>query len=267
MSEIVGTIYRQEPISFWSEFECKHFGCHHPAHEDFFKSQWQRSEKSYGFLIYRWFLAIVFGSIFLVHIIKYFGNGYWFIYFTHWGFTLCAVTTLTGALYVSTYHAAPARMTRQTALINSYWVSSITNLVISYAINILYWLTVFPYEKTGTRPLKVSMFFNIWSHVLPSLVNTIDHMIVAHPTRVFHFIYPVIFGMLYLLFAITYYCVGARDPLGRRFIYKVLDFSSKPLQGAVTVSMIICILMSLTLLQYFIYRMRVGIARKTKRLQ
>ncbi|TDG44921.1 hypothetical protein AWZ03_008652 [Drosophila navojoa] len=267
MAEIIGGIYRQEPISFWSEFEWKHFGWHHNAREDFFKSQWQRSEKSYGFLFYRWFLAIIFGIIFLVHIIKYFGKGYWFIYFTHWGFTLCAVTTLTGALYVSTYHVAPARMIRQTALANSYWVSSITNLVISYAINLLYWLTVFPYEKTGNRPLKVNTFFNIWSHVLPSLVNTIDHMVVAHPTRVFHFIYPLIFGMFYVLFTITFYCVGGTDPLGRRFIYKVLDFSTKPLQGIVTVCMIICILMSCTILQYFFYRMRVGIARKMKRLQ
>lgn len=39
MSEIINRNYRQEPISFWSEFECKHFGCRHHALEDFFKSQ------------------------------------------------------------------------------------------------------------------------------------------------------------------------------------------------------------------------------------
>lgn len=39
MSEIIGSIYHQEPISFWNEFEWKHFGWHQYAHEDFFKSQ------------------------------------------------------------------------------------------------------------------------------------------------------------------------------------------------------------------------------------
>lgn len=53
----------------------------------------------------------------------------------------------------------------------------------------------------------------------------IDLWIVAHPMYIFHFLYSLCVGLVYLIFTIIYYFAGGVDALGNRYIYHVIDWS------------------------------------------
>lgn len=50
----------------------------------------------------------------------------------------------------------------------------------------------------------------------------IELMIARHPMHIFHFVYSIGVGLIYLAFSIIYYFAGGVDNLGQNFIYDVL---------------------------------------------
>lgn len=52
---------------------------------------------------------------------------------------------------------------------------------------------------------------NILTHAFNSIVMFIDIWIVAYPIRLLHFVQPISFGLVYLLFSGIYYLAGGTD--------------------------------------------------------
>lgn len=78
----------------------------------------------------------------------------------------------------------------------------------------MFWGAIFPKDPERTRlahRMHVYYIINIWTHALPSLCFTVDHMLVAHPSRLLHVVYPFGFAMVYLGFSIVYHLCGGRD--------------------------------------------------------
>lgn len=89
------------------EFQRSKLYLHHDEPADFCRSQWQRGERSWIWLIYRWSLAAFFAGGFLGSVIETFNDGKWFIYLTDWGFTLCFYTCTFGAVIATIYFIRP----------------------------------------------------------------------------------------------------------------------------------------------------------------
>ncbi|ALC39691.1 CG4480 [Drosophila busckii] len=258
---------RQEPLRFKHEFRWRHFGLAHHALEDFHRSQWQKEATSRWFLIYRWAMALFFIIGLVSYMSHYFLEGHWFLYLTHWGFFLCSITSLSAAIFVTIYHFNPDKMVTRHCLIRCYWVCYWTNLIISHVISITYWIFVFPTQKMETDlPKWLVMGFNVLVHGVPVVLFTVDHMLVAHPTRLLHFVYPMGFGWLYGAFAYVYYLCGGVDITGKVYLYAILDFR-QPGEAVLMIVYLSILLIFCHVLQYGVYRLRVYIAHKLGKLQ
>ncbi|XP_017116552.1 protein rolling stone isoform X1 [Drosophila elegans] len=258
--------FRQKPLSLNEEFRWQRFGLQHHSPQDFLRSQWQSKPKSPYFLTYRWLLAGFFGTGVVSYTIKYYHNGLCFIYLTNWGFILCGITSLFGAILVSVYHCKPETWVPPSCLIKTYWACYWTNLPLTCLIAITYWWTIYPNDRLPTNLARVSDLYNIWTHLLPPILFTIDHFLVAQPARLLHFVYPVAFCLSYGVFTFIYYSLGGRNINGMHYIYSFLDYK-KPKIVCGTVAGLSLMMVSLCTLQYVGYRLRTFIARKWGKLQ
>ncbi|XP_023032223.1 protein rolling stone [Drosophila willistoni] len=260
------TEFRQKPDKLKHEFHRHKFRLHHHAYEDFHRSQWQTKPTSWAFLIYRWLLAIFFNVGVATCIYFYFLGGRWFIYLTNWGFMLCGITSTTGAICLSIYHKHPEGMVQRVCIIKCYWACYWTNLIIAYVIGIVYWGAIHFKKGEDDDRGDVSTVYNLWTHAMPSLLFTVDHMIVAQPSRILHFIYPFFFGLIYGIFTIIYYLLGGLDVRDRTYIYSMLNHAI-PHQSLGTMALITLLIIACSTFHYGLYRLRVFIAGKLKKLQ
>ncbi|XP_036678643.2 protein rolling stone isoform X1 [Drosophila suzukii] len=257
--------YLQEPLSLREEFRSSRFGLGHSNPSDFLRSQWQSKPKSSIFLAYRWLLGGFFNVGLVNYVIQYYRNGTVFIYLTNWAFIMCGITSITGAVLVTIYHCKPETWVPPRCVIKTYWAFYWTTIIMECLIAITYWAAIYPDDRVLTNPTRVSDFYNIFIHLLPPIFFTIDHIIVAQPARLLHFVYPMVFGYSYGLFALIYYELGGLNYNGNSFIYTFLDFEN-PKMVLVTVSMITLATVFLSVLQYGVYRLRTFIARKMGKL-
>ncbi|KAH8353618.1 hypothetical protein KR084_012168 [Drosophila pseudotakahashii] len=256
----------QEPLSLREEFRIRRFGLGHPYPLDFLRSQWQSKPKSSLFLAYRWVLGGFFGVGVVSYLIKYYRQGNCFIFLTNWGFIMCGITSITGAILVTVYHCKREIWVPPRCVIKTYWACYWITLTVEFIIALTYWTAIYPEDRVLTNPIRISDFFNIWVHLLPPIFFTIDHFIVAQPARLLHFVYPLAFGYSYGLFALIFYKLGGRNLNGNSYIYTFLDFT-KPKMVVIAVSVLSLVLVGLSSLQYGVYRLRTFIARKTEKRQ
>ncbi|KAH8399562.1 hypothetical protein KR222_008925, partial [Zaprionus bogoriensis] len=257
---------RQAPNNFTEELRIEKFCLEHHAYQDFHRSQWQTGPTSVSYLAYRWVMAIIFGSGLCTELIRSFKSGRWFIYLTNWGFLMCSVTSISGAIFVTIYHFDQDKLTNHTYLIKFYWACFWTTLIVAHAVCLVFWVCIYPTDpKRDEDDAFIYYTFNTWTHVLPLLGFNVDHLVVAHPSRLLHFIYPVGFGLIYLGFSYIYHLRGGHDPFGRPFIYSMLNFA-KPRVALASIGLVTSILMISSVLQYGVYRLRVFVARKLGRL-
>lgn len=53
--------------------------------------------------------------------------------------------------------------------------------------------------------------YNLWAHAFNSVCMLFDCFIVAFPTRLMHFVYPLAVGLIYGLFSLIYFWAGGVD--------------------------------------------------------
>ncbi|XP_037825901.1 protein rolling stone-like isoform X1 [Lucilia sericata] len=223
--------------------------CHEPV-DDFLKSQWQTSQKSFLWLLYRWGLAVcfcigVFGSL-----VQQWAQGRWFIYLTDWGFFLCMFVSVFGAVIATIFYFKPDKFVANSGVIKFYWLSHWSTLVVATVITFMYWLFIYP-----TDDARASDLYNLWAHGFNSVLMLLDHMLVAFPTRILHFIYPLILGLAYGIFSIIYYFAGGVDINGNRYIYEILDWSQPGWATLVIFGCLILVLIFCFLL-FCLYKLR-----------
>uniref|UniRef100_A0A6P4EU15 Protein rolling stone n=1 Tax=Drosophila rhopaloa TaxID=1041015 RepID=A0A6P4EU15_DRORH len=263
--ESESSVLRQEPLSLREEFRFRRFGLEHDSPQDFLRSQWQSKPKSFYFLTYRWLLGAFFGTGVIRYTTQYYHHGYCFIYLTNLGFILGGLTSLTGAILVSVYHCKPETWVPPSFWIKTYWACYWTNLSLACMIALTYWTTIYPDDRVLTNPARVSTLYNIWTHLLPPILFTADHFVVAQPARLMHFVYPLAFLFSYGVFTLIFYLLGGRNINGKHYIYPFLNYK-KPRLICGTVAGLSLLMVSLCTLQYALYRLRIFIARKREKI-
>lgn len=53
--------------------------------------------------------------------------------------------------------------------------------------------------------------YNLWAHAFNSICMLFDCFVVAFPTRLMHFVYPLAAGLVYGLFSLIYFWAGGTD--------------------------------------------------------
>lgn len=132
------------------------FSLKHTQPETFVQSQWQSDKKSVKFLIFRWILALYFiaTSAFSV---KMHDRGFLhsFVYMTHWGIFLCAITTTYGAVLTTLYFRDAIKMNVSSKLYQIYWLLSNVSTSLAFLITIYYYGML--YDFNSGKQLKSSI--------------------------------------------------------------------------------------------------------------
>jgi phosphotransferase system glucose/maltose/N-acetylglucosamine-specific IIC component len=67
----------------------------------------------------------------------------------------------------------------------------------------------------------------------------IELLVASHPMYIFHFIYAIASGMVYLIFSIIYYAAGGVDAVGNNFIYHVLKWEKPGSASSVAIGIVV----------------------------
>lgn len=66
---------------------------------------------------------------------------------------------------------------------------------------------------------------NFSLHAMNSIYVVLNLVLTATPSRLLHFIYPVLFGVVYTAFSVVYHLADGTNVRGQPYIYSVLDWS------------------------------------------
>ena len=205
-------------------------------------------------LVYRVIFALYCFALLVYSGFYYRAEEKWFIYLTHWGFTvvtlyliLASALTLRHILIhrAAREYAAPQDVQTRGAKFEraaedvevnfpaetsdarepmkwyhkAFWVIHSMAGTGSIVITILYWALIF---KGSANIVNVS------AHLFNSLFMIADTMLSSAPVHFLHFVYSVVFAASYGLFAVVYWAAGGTDPFGRSYIYPPFNFSQYP---------------------------------------
>ncbi|XP_072013852.1 protein rolling stone-like [Amphiura filiformis] len=122
-------------------------------------------------------------------------------------------------------------------------------------ITMIYWPILF--SAKDTTKISLASEFNV--HLVSTVLLFVDLCISAFPLRAIHFVYPFIYGMIYVLFSVIYWAAGGVTQSGKTAIYPILDWEDKPLE-TVGFLLLACVLGALGYaIFYGAYRLRVKI--------
>jgi hypothetical protein len=135
-----------------------------------------------------------------------------------------------------------------------YWFLANNSVCFACALSLAYWTILYQGTEMDLNDCLV--------HATNSLVLIVDLLIVRHPHRMSHFIYPMAIGSLYVCFTIVYQLLGGVDRTGGNFVYSVLDWKNKPEMSAVVgVGCVLCVSIAHVIVGG-VHRMRTAIHRR-----
>ena len=86
-------------------------------------------------------------------------------------------------------------------------------------ITILFWAALAP----SATPGSLGDPFNIAIHAVNSVLFLIEVFVIAFPMRLLHFVYPMIFGIAYVIATLIFHATGITSA-----VYPVLDWENDP---------------------------------------
>ena len=140
-----------------------------------------------------------------------------------------------------------------------HWVFFTIGNEIAVGITILYWAIIAGPGGGGFDE------FNVAIHLLNGIFAYLELWITGIPVRIYHFVYVVIFGIIYSVFTGIHYATliipNTTDP-----IYPVIDYAENPDSAAVYVLVIVFIFYPLLHLFFYIsYLLREAILAAIKK--
>nr|XP_054767206.1 protein rolling stone-like [Lytechinus pictus] len=106
------------------------------------------------------------------------------------------------------------------------WLFFNISLSSSCVGGITFWIWVI---VTGILP-TTQAYDIINLHGMWIIIAVLEVGIVTLPLRFEHIIYPLAYGVIYLIFALIYWAAGGTDPYGNHYIYVFLDFGRHPVR-------------------------------------
>ncbi|XP_030377658.1 protein rolling stone [Scaptodrosophila lebanonensis] len=246
---------------FGKELQLQNFNYEYNRVELFYKSQWQKNELSFTYLLYRWVLALFFLGVHIICMIVQFCDGKFFIYMTNWGFGMCTITQIIAAIQVTRWHfdlqnirslvqesGAKARMTRSLKL---YWLIYNMSLSLALIISTVYW--IFLHGKMN-KPARFPVI-SVLTHGLNSVLMIIDFLIIAFPLRLLHVVYCMSTAIFFFVFTVIYHFSGGTDEFGNHYVYPILDWT-KPVGCIITFAGIFMLYIIFWLLLFGVYKLK-----------
>ncbi|XP_018569579.1 protein rolling stone-like isoform X1 [Anoplophora glabripennis] len=223
-----------------------------PVHSEpilFVVSQWQSNKTQSGviYLIYRTavaaFLLTTWGMTFM--------ESSWPIFLTNWGYTLVTFQATLGfvlscATVLSNVFSAKNIHDSFLKLYPVYWVLHQMAVSIGFMITIIFWTILAP-----GMPFVLLSFF---VHGCNSILLFIDLLIIGHPIRILHFVYPLMFGVSYAIFSVAYYYYDINRG-GSGYVYFILDWN-KPLPAFLVVLGVALLIVFLHLFSFIIHTLK-----------
>ncbi|KXJ25437.1 protein rolling stone [Exaiptasia diaphana] len=104
---------------------------------------------------------------------------------------------------------------------------------------------------------------NANAHAVNSVLVIIDVMVCNVPFRIFHLIYPLIYGIVYTSFTVIYWAAGGTNHKGKSYIYAILDYENNAGLAFLMAAMFVFLAVPISqFLVYCLYRIRVWIVKK-----
>ncbi|KAM3967880.1 protein rolling stone-like [Aphomia sociella] len=198
-------------------------------HEDgskFYVSSLQRNQSPVPLLairliIFAGCIGILLASIILTSEAIYFR--YWPIYLTHWG--LIFITVTSGfAFLVSVIAYKQGSIDTTFGLpwyVKVYWASYNFTLPIAIFITAFYWAFL---DSEGEE-YAIDPVLDVFIHAVNAVLMILLLLVSQHSSNILHFYYPILVGVIYMVFTIIYYHAGGTNPFGDPYIYPPLDWS------------------------------------------
>ena len=109
------------------------------------------------------------------------------------------------------------------------WILFLIGGEYAVAITVLYWC--FFYDPNSEQDLFTLDSLNL--HMINGIFAIVDLWLSGIPVRIYHALYSISFGCVYVVFTIVYYSAHGTDPDGNQYIYPFLDYSNNPQAVAV----------------------------------
>lgn len=138
--------------------------------------------------------------------------------------------------------------------IQLYWLLGNIVQVFSVIVTVIYFSVLFPAKPDHS---SVSLH-DVNVHMLNTGFMVLDAMIGARPVRMLHVIYPLLYGVAYVVFSVIYW---SRDPEHNVVYKKVLDWSHPGLTVGVVCGLAVIAIPLLQLLFFAAYQLRLIIYR------
>lgn len=94
-------------------------------------------------------------------------------------------------------------------------------------VTVVYWTLLYTGYHVGGA--------DVTFHLLNSFFMLTETFLSSIPVQLFHVIYAMLYGVLYVLFTVVYWSFGGTNDSGDRFIYPILDYSHKPVAATVLI--------------------------------
>ena len=99
------------------------------------------------------------------------------------------------------------------------WLLHIISANGGLLVTVGYWTVLYEDDE----PIDAN---NITKHALNSVFMLVDTFLCSIPVRLFHFIYPLLYIIIYLGFTVVYWVLGGTNIQGNPYIYKLLDYDN-----------------------------------------
>ncbi|KAJ2948094.1 hypothetical protein O0L34_g9891 [Tuta absoluta] len=223
------------------QLQTSQFLLEHHSYSDFYLSCWQTSRCPLPLLCFRAViflgcLAILLASFILTAKSESVAIGYWFIFMTHWGLVVNTAASGFGVLVsLRAYIEKPAESYQSLPwFAKAFWASYNIAMVIAFLVSIYYFAVLVP-MYTEDLQLAVNKVLDLFIHAINSVLMFFLLLSSRLPARLLHFVYPLGFGIIYLLFSVIYYFAGGTDPFGNKYIYPTLDWGKAAKSGVMLV--------------------------------
>jgi len=216
------------------EINVRSLGLTYERPEQFIRCQWQKNTTvSITYFVYRWAFAFFFLSVWIWSFISAKEQNTptenflskWPIYLTNWGYTLCTTQALL-AVGLITHQLIKERTTGFTeeysqmpVIYKVYWMLHTLAVVIAIGITGSYFVIEY------NPDIHTLSALNLLIHAFNSIFMVLDVIMVAHPFRLIHICWSLLFIFVYFCFSAIYYLAGGTGKNNTPYIYPALDWS------------------------------------------
>ena len=128
------------------------------------------------------------------------------------------------------------------------WVLFETSLCVSFAVMIMYWGFV---ERPSDLQTPLRAFTTVNEHCMNFIILLTDFTLHRIPVRILHVVYPVTFGLCYVVFSVVYaYAAGV-------VVYDILDWLHRPVLAVGCVVGVMLLMVVVHVVVYVAHRVKI----------